>query len=95
MAIALVVVVPSMSSCERAKQWSAAGKYVSEKNDKNYLELKADGTFFLQVRSRGRAGKYEIDGDQITLKTDMGSASRGKIDGNTMIDPDGDRWTKK
>ena len=72
-----------------------AGKYVSEKNQKNYLELKTDGTFFVQEDSMGMAGKYEIDGDTITLKTDMGLASRGKIEGKTVIDNDGDRWTKQ
>src|SRR6266436_3381452 len=72
-----------------------SGKYVSEKNPKNYVELKSDGTYFLQEGSMGVTGKYEVEGGQITLKTDMGFASRGNIEGKTIIDKDGDRWTKQ
>ena len=43
----------------------------------------------------GIAGKFEVEGDQITLKTDRGFSSRGKIQGKTLIDKDGDRWTKQ
>jgi len=72
-----------------------SGKYMNEKNPKDYLELKSDGTFFSQEGPMGIAGKYVVEGDQITLKTDMGFASRGKIKGKTIIDREGERWTKQ
>ena len=89
--VLMLVLVTANSACGN----SAAGKYVSEKNPKNYLELKSDGTFFLQEGSLGVTGKYEIEGSQITFKMDMGLASRGNIEGKTLIDKDGDRWTKQ
>ncbi|MGE5173706.1 MAG: hypothetical protein ACM3MD_07750 [Betaproteobacteria bacterium] len=71
------------------------GKYISEKYSKNYLELKADGTFILQQDPMIMAGKYKIAGDLITLKTDTGFNSIGKIEGKSIIDNDGVRWTKQ
>jgi len=87
-----LVVLFALISCSKT---GVSGKYVNEKNPKDYLELKSDGTFFSQEGPMGIAGKYEVEGDQITLKTDMGFASRGKIQGKTIIDKDGDRWTKQ
>ena len=89
--IVILLVVCLLVGCSK----TVAGKYVNEKNPKDYLELKSDGTFFVQEGSMGMAGKYEIEGNQITLKTDIGLATRGKIEGKTIIDKDGDRWTKQ
>jgi len=101
LAFVALMVLPSISGCEKIKQSSVAGTYVSEKNVKDYLELKADGTFFSQEQTgwgnqtRGMTGKYEIDAGQITLKLESGQAARGKIDGKTIVDNEGIRWTKK
>jgi len=89
--IFLIVTVIATSECTA----SVAGKYVSEKNARNYLELKSDGTFYLHEGFTDFAGKYEVEGSQITLKTEMGFASRGTIEGKTLIDKDGVRWTKQ
>lgn len=72
-----------------------AGKYVSEKNSDDFLELKSDGTFTVIEGRSGFTGKYEIDGDQIILKADIGLAQRGRIEGQTIIDNEGTRWTKQ
>jgi hypothetical protein len=71
-----------------------AGVYVSEKNPRDYLELKPDGTFFVQEGPMGATGKYEVEAAQITLKLDMGIAARGTIEGDTIIDNDGIRWKR-
>src|SRR5437762_14210663 len=45
-----------------------AGKYINEANPKNYLELKSDGTYFMEYpASLGGSwiGKYDIEGNQI------------------------------
>lgn len=71
------------------------GKYVNEGNPSSYLELKSDGTFYLERGFIGGAtGKYEIEGKQITLKFDGGMATRGQIEGKT-ITVTGDNWTRQ
>jgi hypothetical protein len=77
-----------------SKSTSLSGTYVSEKNDKYFLELKSDGTFFLKEQLT-TYGKYEIEGNIITLKLEIGFASRGRIEGNVLIDKDGTRWIKR
>ena len=86
------VILMAFAGCQNK---GPSGKYISEKNPKDYLELKSDGTFYIQEGGMGVTGKYEIEGDQITLKMDMGFASRGRIQGKTIIDKDGDRWTEQ
>lgn len=73
---------------------SLHGIYVSQKNPTYYMDLKSDGTFFSKEMITTH-GKYEIEGNVITLKFELGLASRGRIEGNVLIDPDGDRWVKK
>jgi hypothetical protein len=97
--ITLIVLVLAiavlMQGCARVKQASAAGKYVQENNANNYLELKADGSVFCQQGSMGLIGKYEIEGDQMTIKWDTGMADRATIAGNTVTESDGAKWTKR
>lgn len=40
-------------------------------------------------------GTYKTKGQTITVNTSQGLASRGKIDGDTLVDKDGGRWTKQ
>ena len=93
--VVLSLIVGMVAGCAKAKQLSAAGTYVSEKIPNDYRELKSDGTFYLQQGPAGMTGTYEIEGDQITFKLASGSAHRCKIEGNTIVDPDGERFTKK
>ncbi len=90
--LAICISIASFA-CQKADR---TGKYISEKDPTNYLELKADGTFILQQAPTIVAGKYEIAGGQVTLKNDTGFNSNGKFEGrNTIIDNDGLRWTKQ
>jgi hypothetical protein len=74
---------------------SPTGKYVSQTNPSDYLELRDDGTFFLNEMSAERTGKYRIDGKTITLEWGSGVAVRGTLDGKTLTDKDGDKWVKQ
>ena len=69
-----------------------AGTYISERNDKNYIELKADGSFF--IRNGYIHGEYEVKGDVITLIWGGGRLSTGRIDGDILVASDGDKWVK-
>jgi major membrane immunogen (membrane-anchored lipoprotein) len=72
-----------------------AGTYVEQKEPKNYLELKADGTFLLQKDGGSYAGKYNQDGENIDMKADAGFSSRVTIRGGTLTDTDGYLWVKR
>ena len=71
------------------------GTYVHDKNNKDYLELRSDATFFLRENGMGVSGKYRVDGNVITMTIDGGPSTQGKIQGNTLIDDDGESWVKK
>lgn len=85
-------VVCAFSGCSKTR---IAGKYISEKRSANYLELKSDGTLFLQEGRTAVTGEYEVNGKEITMKFSVGLAAKGTIEGNTIIDKDGIRWTKE
>ena len=67
------------------------GKYISEKNSSQYLELKPDGNCFLFIGSSGVSGYYEVKGTEITLFTGQ-STSKGSIQDGVIVDEEGDRW---
>lgn len=73
---------------------SAPGKYINKNKPNEYLELKPDGTFYIQEKGQGFAGKYEVLGDEITLVVSNGMAAKGKLRGNTLIDDEGQSWVK-
>jgi hypothetical protein len=93
MPLLLLICITATFACHKVDH---TGKYISEKDPANYLELKADSTFILHQAPLIVAGKYAIEGGQITLKADTGFNSSGKFDEtNTIIDNDGVRWIKQ
>ena len=80
-----------LASCGR----SEVGVYVSEKKPMNTLELRGDGTFLNTENSRMFTGKYRIDGNKLILELPTGQAVTGSINGNVVVDPDGDKLIKK
>ena len=54
------------------------GTYVKSNDEKQYIELKSNGEFFLQ-KKMGYVGKYEINGTSITMSTQLGFATKGTI----------------
>lgn len=92
--LVLLLIALVLVGCSRSSK-SVAGTYVNKANSSEYLELKANGEFYLRELGMGLTGEYEIEGDTITLKLDMGFAARGRIRGNTLIDEDGKIWVKR
>lgn len=92
--ILIALATTMMVGCSRSSK-SAAGTYVNKANSSEYLELKANGEFYLRELGMGITGQYEIEGDTITLKFDMGLAARGRIRGKTIVDEDGKTWVKR
>jgi len=85
--LALTIISACSSSLE--------GKFVSEKNHKNYRELRSDKTYFVQEEIGTTNGTYEINSDSIIFKMGNDVALTSKIQGNTIIDPDGEVWKKQ
>jgi hypothetical protein len=69
------------------------GKYVHRKNRSHFLELKPDGNYLLFQGPSSVTGRYEVNGDEITLSIDD-STSRAKIQNGVITDADGDRWIR-
>ena len=63
---------------EEDLQSNCYGTYVNSTDDKQYIELKKDGEFFLQ-KDWAYTGKYEINGNSITMSTQLGFATKGQI----------------
>jgi len=80
---------------DKTNQFPAVGTYTSEQNGMKYRELKSDGTCFIQELRGAVTCTYEIDGSQLTIKASNGKALRVKLKANTMVDSDGELWTKK
>jgi hypothetical protein len=58
-----------------------AGVYVEENNSDLFLRIIDDGTFFTLSDVNG---EWEVDGDEITLTTELGTATL-RIKGNKLI----------
>src|SRR5712692_1173521 len=67
------------------------GKYIRKKNRSHFLELKPDGNYFLFEGSAGVTGRYEVNGNEITIFGED-STSRAKIQDGVIIDTEGDKW---
>src|SRR5207237_2031558 len=69
------------------------GKYIHKKTRSHYLELKADGNYFLFEGSAGVTGVYEVNGTEITI-FGPDSTSRGNIKNGVIIDNEGEKWIR-
>ncbi len=90
--LVLVLSLIIQSGCSENK---TAGLYFKKQREvfpTEYIELKRDGTFFLKKRSQSTVGKYQLEPGGYTLVFDGGRASRGQMEGDTLIDKDGERW---
>ena len=81
-------------SCARG---NVAGRYVSERDrsPKDYLELRADGSFTLQEDGSTSIGTYKMNGTQVALTTASGETLQGKIEAGVLTDAIGNRWTRQ
>lgn len=68
-----------------------SGTYVSARDDDMVLELKSNGSFYIRGNAGGYAGKYTIDGTELFLKGDPGTAMKFTIrDKNTLVEDTGE-----
>lgn len=88
--LTLLALLGALTGCNQ----SPAGTYFSQSNPTNYLELKEDGTFFMQAKI-GVHGRYRVDGKRLTIESKSGFAAAGTIQGNTLVDGNGEKWAKK
>lgn len=71
-----------------------AGRYQRERRPKDYLELSPAGSFVLEQDDATFKGRYRVEGDKLTLMFSGRSLPAGKILGATLVDPEGERWTR-
>jgi len=95
MVLIMLVVSLNLVSCDKDSKTSISGRYVSEKFPERVRELKPDGTFLVQEGQVGATGTYSIVDKQITLTVSNGMAYKANLDGKSMIDLDGERYTKQ
>jgi len=96
--VALAMVFGSLScgpGPEGRTRASISGTYMNRDNPDEYLELRADGTFYLKEIEAGFVGEWDIKGDVLTLSFPLGLAARGRVEGDTVVDEEGKTWVKK
>ena len=72
----------------------ATGTYANEQSPSDFMELRRDGTFYVEEEGVGYSGEYRIDGDVLTLTLASGMAARGQLDDGTIVDDEGERWVR-
>lgn len=83
---------------------SVAGTYVNQQNNKEYLTLRADGTFTLKQQTKPYnlehpyttlEGSYRLDGEKVLLNLKDGGEAEGKIQDNAFVDNQGKHWVNE
>jgi len=83
---------------------SAAGTYVNQQNSKEYLTLRADGSFTLKQQKKpydiehpymSIEGSFKLQGDKVILQLKEGAEAEGKIQDNVFVDAEGKPWMKQ
>jgi len=70
-----------------------SGKYVHNKIRAHYLELKADGSYYLFEGAAGITGRYEVHDGDITIVSPE-STSHATIQNGVITDSEGDTWVR-
>ncbi len=91
MCVVLILAVFLVGGCLES---SIEGKYVNTASPGDYMELNSDGTFFIHGNDIGVSGTYEVKDNTVRFIFPNGITFVGKLEGNTIIDPDGDVWKK-
>ena len=71
------------------------GKFVSESEPNDFLQLRQDGGFTREEGGRAFSGTYEINDTEIILTSASGAVGKGTIVPDVFIDSDGERWAKQ
>jgi hypothetical protein len=92
--VALVLVVAV--ACSRPGS-AVAGTYISDRyrSPKDSLELAESGAFTLREDGSTITGTYRMNGERLDFATDDGHPFHCKIEGATLVDAGGARWTRE
>ncbi len=83
-------------SIPRADGDGLHGTYVNQDDPSEYLELREDGTYFLQEMGLSLSGEWEVEDRTITLRDDeTGLTARATIDSGRIFDEEGKVWVKE
>ena len=81
--------------CGRGKEEAILGKYVSQKNPNEYMEIKKDGNLYMKEEVGGYSGRWKIEGNEITFyDLPLGMVVKGKIKGKRIEDETGITWMR-
>ncbi|MBP8646255.1 MAG: hypothetical protein KBH99_09055 [Syntrophobacteraceae bacterium] len=96
-----------LGTCAPIFAQNFGGTYMNLEDNKEYLTLNPDGTFFLKQRKKPAdlsdpfanpfqtiTGTYVILGEEITLRLPGGGEAKGKIQENIFEDGGGKKWVK-
>jgi hypothetical protein len=68
--------------------------YLYKDDNRNYLELRADGSFTLVQLGKQFQGRYGSSGDEIVLPLG-GIPTKAQLRGDSLFDSQGKEWVKK
>jgi hypothetical protein len=74
---------------------SIPGKYIRRNKASDYIELKPDGTFSLQLNGSDYGGNYKVQADTLSTQVSHGPASTAHVNGNTLTFSDGNVYEKQ
>lgn len=74
---------------------SVPGKYIRKDKTSDSIELKPDGTFFLQFNGKGYEGNYNVQADTITGQVSNGSPFKAHVSGNSLTFSEGNVYDKQ
>jgi len=99
-ALAICLSAPSIAADLNA----VSGVYLNRSDDAQFLTLRPDATFFLRQKKSPPSkanpfvefsGKYELNGETVTLILSDGGMAQGQLQGNVFTDSQGSAWVKK
>lgn len=95
-----VTLTPEVETAVNAKDTpegaSVVGRYIRRGDDRDFADLRADGTFSLSQQGMQLEGTYQVTGDAITLASPrIRGGQKGRVVGTTIVDPQGNVWEKK
>jgi hypothetical protein len=79
-----------------AARGDVAGRYVSDQDSRDSIELEADGAFTIQEDGGTVNGTYTVSGSELHLEASSGQMLTARIEDGVLTDGGiGKRWTKQ
>jgi len=84
-----------MVNCGKSDKEALVGKYVSQINPNEYMEIKKGGKLYVKEEAGGYAGKWKLEGDEVIFyNLPLGLVVKGKIKGKRIKDNMGITWVR-